>query len=201
MKIYFTASIKGRKKYFGNYKKIIETLQDLDHKVIENVCKHSSDDVYGLSDKEKIKFYKGVLNWINKADLVIAEVSYPSLRVGYELSLALEKGKPVIVLYINENASYFLKGVDSEKFLYFKYDIAGLKKIIQNAIGFAKDQMDVRFNFFISPKIGAYLDWVSKTKKTPRAVYLRRLIEEDMAKGDYESKEVKNKTKVKRKKR
>jgi hypothetical protein len=45
---------------------------------------------------------------------------------------------------------------------------------------YLSDTQDVRFNFFISPQIGNYLDWVSKNKRIPRAVYLRRLIEEDM---------------------
>ena len=32
----------------------------------------------------------------------------------------------------------------------------------------------------LKPKIANYLDWIARKKRTPRAVYLRRLIEEDM---------------------
>ena len=55
-----------------------------------------------------------------------------------------------------------------------------VEEALKLALDYASDQMDTRFNFFISPKHGNYLDWISKNKKVPRAVYLRRLIEKDM---------------------
>jgi hypothetical protein len=50
------------------------------------------------------------------------------------------------------------------------------------------ENIDTRFNFFISPKIGNFLDWIAKKKKLPRAVYLRKLIEDDMDKNKEYSK-------------
>jgi len=46
----------------------------------------------------------------------------------------------------------------------------------------AKRRMDVRFNFFVSPKILAYLDWVAQKRMVPRSVFLRNLIEKEMKK-------------------
>ena len=39
------------------------------------------------------------LNWIHGADAIIAEISHPSLGVGYEIAKAHEHGKPVLALY------------------------------------------------------------------------------------------------------
>ena len=39
------------------------------------------------------------LAWVRQADAVIAEVSNPSLGVGYEIGKAEEWGKPVLALY------------------------------------------------------------------------------------------------------
>jgi len=46
----------------------------------------------------------------------------------------------------------------------------------------ANKNIDVRFNFFVSPKIISYLDWVSKNRMVPRSVFLRELIEKEMKK-------------------
>ena len=39
------------------------------------------------------------LGWLRSADAVVAEVSTPSLGVGYELALAESWGKPVLALH------------------------------------------------------------------------------------------------------
>jgi len=45
---------------------------------------------------------------------------------------------------------------------------------------YANKQQDSRFNFFINPKLLAYLDWIARSKRLPRAVFLRKLIEDRM---------------------
>ena len=187
MKVYFVASIRGKTKYFENYKKIIEILKTMEIEVIcQDVITSTVELVSSIPDERRVKHYKNVLKWINSSDLIIAEASSSSLGVGFEISLALEKGKPVIVLYTEDYAPHFIKGVESERLLLLKYSMDNIRNVLNQAIRDASDQMDVRFNFFISPKIGAYLDWVAKNRKEPRAVYLRRLIEEDMSRSGYE---------------
>jgi len=61
-----------------------------------------------------------------------------------------------------------------------EYTLPELKRTLDYGLEEALNQVDVRFNFFISPQIGRYLDWVSQKKRIPRAVYLRKLIEEEM---------------------
>ena len=61
-----------------------------------------------------------------------------------------------------------------------EYNGLDLREVIKRSLEYLSEQMDTRFNFFISPKIGSYLDWIAKKKKTPRAVYLRKLIEKEM---------------------
>lgn len=180
MKIYFVASIKGRKTYLKNYEAIIDKLNKLGYSVIENILKPEDHYVYNLSNSEKIEFYKKVLKCIDSVDIVVSEVSYPSINVGYEISLALDKGKPVIALYVKGNEPHLLQGLVSEKFFTAMYNLDNLKEILEEAILEAQDQIDVRFNFFIPPSIGSYLDWITKHRRLPRAVFLRRLIEEHM---------------------
>lgn len=188
MKAYFVASVSGRGKYLNNYSKIVKVLKDSGTIVSENIIESSKEGVYSLTDEQKVKYYKQVLKWISKADYVVAEVSYPSIGVGYEISLALEKMKPVIVLHEKGDSPHFLKGINSEKLLIVRYKLDSLRKTLLDTIDSATEQMDSRFNFFISPKISNYLDWIARKKRIPRAVYLRRLIEKDIKKGKKEAK-------------
>lgn len=180
MKVYFVASIRGKKEHLESYKKIIDVLKEIGSEVIENTIAPSEKEVYSLSDDKKVKYYKKVLGWIREADVVLVETSFSSLGVGYEISLALEAGKPVIVLYKSGHAPHFLEGYQSDKLAIFKYDHTNLKKIVEEAIDVSSQKSDTRFNFFISRKLAAYLDWIAREKKIPRAVYLRKLIRAEM---------------------
>ena len=64
------------------------------------------------------------------------------------------------------------------------YNDGNLETVLADALDYASSHQDVRFNFFISPAIGNYLDWISKEKKIPRSVYLRNLIEKDMEENE-----------------
>ena len=39
------------------------------------------------------------MTWLKSSDVIIAEVTTPSLGVGYELGRAVEMGKPILCLY------------------------------------------------------------------------------------------------------
>ena len=189
MKFHFFGSLEGNKE---NYKKIFSILEKLGYQsVTDHVLTREIEDVKRETPKDSEIYIKKMLGWLNKADFIIAETTRPSISIGYEIMVAQEKGKPVIVLHEDkkEAVPHTLKGLPVDKIQVFEYEAennSGLTKILKMAVKEAKDQMDVRFNFFVSPKIVHYLDWIAKKKKMPRAVYLRRLIEGDMKKNkDY----------------
>lgn len=181
MKIYFNASITGKKEYGENYQKIVDALQEMDHKVVyEHVFKTEINHLASESTKERAEHHKYVSSSLNNADLMVTEVSYPSVSVGYEIGLALDKNKPVLALYATESPPPALAGENSEKFIIAQYDPMDLKSSLQILINELVELQDTRFNFFISPKHQNYLDWIAKHRKIPRSVFLRRLIEEHM---------------------
>lgn len=182
MKIYFTASVLQKDLYGDNYRKIVDTLEQLDHKVIHNhVTSRTLSEINNFTEHDNIEHYKKVKSWIAKSDIVIAEVSFPStLNVGHEVTLALEKGKPVICLYAKNKVSSFFQAIKSDKLIYQEYSSDNLEHIIKDNLQHILENTDTRFNFYISPEIGRYLDWISLHKKTPRAVFLRSLLEKAM---------------------
>lgn len=185
MKIYFTASIAQKSQFGENYEKIIETLLNLGHHVqYEHITGKKIIDIAAQSEEELNKYYKQVVKWITDADVMVAEASFPStLNIGHEISLSLDKSKPVIVFFKKGYDSFFLRGLNSDKLFLLEYTEDNLKEVVRTGIDFAKDQADTRFNFFISPSLAHYLDWISQKKKIPRSVYLRQLIEQDREKN------------------
>ena len=182
MKIYFTASITSLKDYEKEYRAIVSTMRKLGHIVIDDqVFDKEADEILSQSEKEQQKYYRTMLTKIGACDLMVAEVSFPStVHIGHELTLGLEKGKPVIALHKKGKRPVLFWGIDSEKFYLAEYDLENLEQILEDSIEYLSEQQEVRFNFFVSPNIQQYLDWVAKYKRTPRAVYLRELLERDM---------------------
>ena len=183
MKIYFTASISQSKGLEDYYRRICRAIQKQSHKLyggeILDDLKLYANKV--RDPKERKKWYTVAMKNINLADVVVVEISYPSTaNVGHELTTALAKSKPVIALYLEDREPAFLEGIKNDRLFLVPYDAHDLEKVLQYAIDDASGQMDVRFNFFVPPQIVAYLEWISKAKKIPRAVYLRRLIEESI---------------------
>lgn len=185
MTIYFNASVSGKKDYENNYRSIIESLQNMGHEVIyEHIFDVDPTELVTQTPKERASHHKNLNKWLSKADAVIVEVSYPSVSVGYEIGLALDKNKPVLALYSTENPPAALAGENSEKFILAKYDRDNLQRDLKYLINDFADLQDTRFNFFISPKHQNYLDWIAKNRKIPRSVFLRDLIEEHMEENE-----------------
>lgn len=190
MKIYFSASLHQRDQFGDNYKTIIKTLKKMGHKVQhEHITDPNIDDrsLKKNTAQDREEYYQQVLKWINQADLVIIEASYPStLNIGHEISIALEKNKPVVVLYKKGHESFLLQGLKSDKLIMLDYAEDKLVGLVKQGVDYAKEQSDTRFNFFISPEQLNFLDKIAKERRIPRSVFLRRLIEADMDKNpDY----------------
>ena len=98
MKVYFACSITGGRNDEGIYQAIVETLLDEGH---ETPTAHlASPEVMALEHViEPEEVYTRDIEWINDCDALVAEVSTPSHGVGYEISYALNLGKPVLCCY------------------------------------------------------------------------------------------------------
>jgi len=97
MNIYFAASISGGRAFLSTYTKIVEYLKKSGHTI---PSEHIIDpNVLNLENQfTDQQIYERDVEWIENADCLIAEVSNPSLGVGYEIGYALNLGKPVLCL-------------------------------------------------------------------------------------------------------
>jgi len=115
MKIYLASPIRGKTENDSSAtsRKIIEHLQ-LKHIVLTEHL--ANEEIIGrgevnLKDKE---IHDRDMKWIEEADLIIAEVSNPSLGVGYELGRAVEMGKKILCLCRQQDrpVSAMIRGAD-----------------------------------------------------------------------------------------
>jgi 2'-deoxynucleoside 5'-phosphate N-hydrolase len=129
MKIYFSASIAGGRKYLSIYKKIVAHLKDNGHDVLsEHIIR---DDIFSEEERWAPKnVFEQDIKWLDECEVVIAEVSNPSLGVGYEICYALTKGLKVLCAY--ESGLFISKmitGNTSERLELFEY--RGLEELLE----------------------------------------------------------------------
>jgi nucleoside 2-deoxyribosyltransferase len=108
MKIYFAGSIRGGRENSLIYAQLIEFMR----KFGEVLTCHVGDSNVKKAEEQltEKQIHDRDINWLLKADVVIAEVSTPSLGVGYEIGRAVEAGKPILCLY-NNHADFELSAL------------------------------------------------------------------------------------------
>ena len=98
MKIYFAGSIRAGRNDQEIYHQLIQGLQGhglvLTEHVGDPALTELGDD--GPSDR---MIYQRDMAWLAEASLMVAEVTIPSLGVGYEIGRAESRGIPVLCLY------------------------------------------------------------------------------------------------------
>ena len=98
MKIYFAGAIRGGRDESNIYKKIITFLSSKAEVLTEHVGSSKLTTI-GETNRSDRKIFKRDMEWLQSAELIIAEVTTPSLGVGYELGIAEKFNIPVLCLY------------------------------------------------------------------------------------------------------
>ena len=97
MTIYFAGSIRGGRGDQAIYEEIIDRLRRYGTVLTEHVGDVNLS--LGGENAADCDIHDRDLDWLRSADVLVAEVTTPSLGVGYEIGRAVEWGKRVICLY------------------------------------------------------------------------------------------------------
>jgi len=98
MKIYFAGSIRGGRDDREFYHSLIHHLKQFGKVLSEHIGKETLSSS-GEEVEDNCMIHQRDMEWLTSADIIVAEVSTPSLGVGYEIGRALEIGKPILCLY------------------------------------------------------------------------------------------------------
>ena len=97
-RIYFCGSIRGGRQLASTYAQIISKLRSYGKVLTE----HLGDD-NEIERKDRIlsdtRIHDRDLDWIRESDIVVADVTIPSLGVGYEIGRAIGLEKPILCVF------------------------------------------------------------------------------------------------------
>ena len=98
MKIYFAGAIRGGREDAQLYKDIIAFLSEKGQVLTEHVG-NMDLSWKGETSRNDENIFNRDIEWLRSANVVVAEVTTPSLGVGYELGIAEKTDIPVLCLY------------------------------------------------------------------------------------------------------
>ena len=122
MNIYFAGAIRGGREKVNDYVKIVNKLQEIGNVLTTHVADTnlSNKGENNLSLKD---IYDRDVEWLKSSEIIVAEISIPSLGIGYELGLAESLGKKVICLYdINSDKTLSAMIGGNDNFEIVKYN-------------------------------------------------------------------------------
>ncbi len=118
MKVYISGSIYGGRQKVENYKAIIEKIEEFAEVLNKNII---DDDVIEKETFQKDnEIFEDLENKMREADFILAEVTVPSLGVGYEIGFSDMIGKKIIAIYdLNdiEKVSTMIRGNERIKLI------------------------------------------------------------------------------------
>src|SRR3989344_2070755 len=102
-KVYFACSIAGGRDHAHVYSDVVNFIKISGAKVISELFADKVlTDAVGMKMVPSLVWHRDV-KWVLDADAIIAEVTQPSLGVGYEIAKAEDNGKPILALFCIES--------------------------------------------------------------------------------------------------
>ncbi|HEY5695675.1 MAG TPA: hypothetical protein VIQ80_02465 [Candidatus Saccharimonadales bacterium] len=167
---------------------MVKIIEKRGHKVIDNWIEVTYDirvkNAKPVDSVDWSKIYKDNLENIAKADVIIAEASYDTFGVGYQIAVAVQQKKPTLLLrHESVDADSFAVGIVDSWVKREVYNDETLESIIDK---FLQENdistKDMRFNFFIDRQIYNYLRWTSQKTGKTKAEILRELVAHEIDK-------------------
>lgn len=129
MKVYVSGSIYGGRQKVEVYKKLIAKLETFSEVLNRNIIE---DDVIEkearVSDNDT---FVDLENKMREADILLAEVTVPSLGVGYEIGFCDMIGKKIVAIYDKndiEKVSTMIRGNERVKLIPY----TDIEQIVEN---------------------------------------------------------------------
>jgi 2'-deoxynucleoside 5'-phosphate N-hydrolase len=142
MIIYCAGAIKGDTTYQKNYIEMIRFIESMNHTALAELNGKFNSSI-PLSDNQ---IYTRDIKWIEGSDLMIAEISGPSLGVGFEIAYALfKKGIPVLALASSDvnKLSAMITGCSSDLLTVKRYNnVEDMHSIISEYFKDTEDKSD-----------------------------------------------------------
>ncbi|CAF4845058.1 unnamed protein product, partial [Rotaria sp. Silwood1] len=156
MNIYFCGSIRGGRQDVAIYQQIVACLKSYGRVLTEHVAFPELEIIEkNLNDAEILE---RDMQWLSQAQVVVAEVTQPSLGVGFEIARAITLNKPVLCLFrpsCGLRLSALIRGsANNRSFFVGNYEQReDFEKFIQEFMGYYK-KMGLTFSSIFQQLFG-----------------------------------------------
>ncbi|KAM9848076.1 5-hydroxymethyl-dUMP N-hydrolase isoform 2-T2 [Aulostomus maculatus] len=136
MKVYFCGSIRGGRDDARLYGRIVEALREYGTVMTEHVSSSELTERGEDSSAAGDRFiHDRDVDWLTRSDVIVAEVTQPSLGVGYELGRAVNMQKRILCLFrpsSGRKLSAMIRGAaDGERFLVRDYSEEQVAEVLE----------------------------------------------------------------------
>lgn len=191
MKVYFTCTTAEFKRFHSVYSQIRDYLISQKHTLTRDWLPETEDRLEsGDTAIDDIKqIYQKCIQAIHDADLVVVEDTVSNFSTGHQISIALQRQKPTLVLWQGQKHSHFQKmfihGVESDYLEVKQYTAETLEKILGSFLkkyefGTAK----TRFHLVLDRLERDYLDWAQYNHGKSRTRLIRDALRQYIGRDD-----------------
>ena len=187
MKVFFTSSITGLRKFRKNCEIVSDILRKLGHQVQDHFLRISKQKDRKKTQTDSKHVFDYITKRIKESDVFIAEMSYRSAPVSYQLTYSLEQNKPSLYLYdsIKGNPVHAVyKGNPSKYLIIQSYDKGNIEEILKEFLKKSEKLLMRRFNFILPAKMDDYLRIRAAVENTSKGELLRGMIDDQMRSDD-----------------
>ncbi len=191
MRVFFGCTAAELNKYQKYYLAIRQFLIDEGHVLTRDWIPDAIKRMHKLTPPEEYdpkKIAAAFQHAMNESDVIIVEDTVSNFSTGYEITFALQRNKPVLVLWLKDKHHLFdrtlLHGIESEYLQISQYDLSNYRELIRRFLNkFDSNLEKHRFNLVVDDIERRYLDWGRFAKHKSRTDLvrsaLRKQIEND----------------------
>lgn len=184
MNIYFGCLTRKITNSRVHYEAIRDILVESDHVLTKDWL---MEDATPSKDKNNFQEWnKNVLESIIKSDIAIFDISDSSTSIGYQITFALGKGKPTLLLSsvdVSGLSEGFLGGIENKNLEMYHYpNYLNAKDIIEKFLIKHQRKDKERFNLILERKYLDFLDTYSYQHQKTKTEVVRIALESLMSK-------------------
>jgi hypothetical protein len=182
MKVFFSASTADFMTYREYYFAIRDFLIREGHVLTRDWLKPTYEKIQAKIDTVGIEeIYTAVMKALDEAELVIIEDTVSNFSTGHEITVALQRQKPTLVLWCRPKHRHFkqtfIQGVKSDYLQVSEYNLDNYQEIIRNFIKkYEHATQKTRFHLVIDEVERRYLEWAKFTKHASRTKVIRKAL-------------------------
>ncbi|MBN1618648.1 hypothetical protein JW887_04910 [Candidatus Dojkabacteria bacterium] len=189
MKVFFTCSTTKFEQRYPIYKKITSFIEKEGHILSDVWLDEALLNIRKNTFKDPDVLYKRKYEAIMNSDLVIAEGTYKSFTVGHQISIALSKSIPTLIIYHKRNGDkekYYVAGINSPFLTKKRYTtISEAYKIIKSFFSiYSGRKKRHRFQLVLNQDENKFLDVLMQKEGLTKTDVIRNLIHSEMNRNE-----------------